>query len=206
MNNKHSKQGFTLIEVLIALVVFAILATITSSAMYQAFNTRTRIAAQTNALSAIQLALTIITRDTQQIIERPVRTKAMRLLSPVIGHPHYFEFTRAGLPNPNGLEPRSTLQRVALLCTKHTLIRRSWDSLDDPTRKHYEDKILLDHLDQCKFAYLNHTRDILSEWRAGAVQVNQKKEPLPIALQLTLNIQGQGNMSLLFALPKALYD
>ena len=49
-------KGFTLIEILIALTVFAILATITSSTLYYAFNTRTRVNEQSERLSTLQLA------------------------------------------------------------------------------------------------------------------------------------------------------
>ena len=74
-----------------------------------------------------------------------------------------------------------------------------------PERGHYEDKILLHNLDECSFHYLTRSRQVLAEWRENAVQQNQKKEPLPIALQLTLTLPDWGNMSLLFVIPEALY-
>ncbi|NYQ85965.1 GspJ family T2SS minor pseudopilin variant LspJ, partial [Escherichia coli] len=65
-------KGFTLIEILIALTVFAILATITSSTLYYAFNTRTRVNAQAERLNALQLAISIIQQDTSQTVERAI--------------------------------------------------------------------------------------------------------------------------------------
>lgn len=201
--NKH--QGYTLLEVMIALVVFAILSSITASAMYHAFDTRARVNVQANQLNVIQLTLTLITRDTAQIIERAVRGSEMRVFPSFVGQQNYVEFTRGGLVNPNAIEARSTLQRIAYMCMGKKLIRRSWATLDTPSRSQHQDRILFDNLDECRFAYLGNNRQILHEWREYALQQNQKKETLPLAIQFTFTVHGWGNMSLLFAIPEALY-
>ena len=197
--------GFTLLEVMVALAVFAILSTITASAMYQAFDTRARVNVQANQLNEIQLALTLIARDTEQMIERGTIGDEMRMFPPFVGQGAYLEFTRGGFVNPNGIERRSTLQRIAYKCADNKLVRRSWDALDTTNRNHYLDKTILGHLDKCKFSYLANNRQILPEWREYAVQQNQKKETLPIAIQVTLTVHDLGNMSLLFAVPEAVY-
>ena len=190
-------DGFTLIEILIALAVFAILATITSSSIYHAFNTRARVTRQADQLSALQLAIAILNQDTQQIVARSVRRNQHH--SPaLIGQPHYVEFTRGGHTNPDGLERRSTLTRVAFLCKDSTLIRRRWDLLDTPTPNAYQDKILLDNLTQCQFAYLTHHQQIVSDWTQDAVQPHQPVVTLPAAIQLTAHVADWGKLSLLF--------
>lgn len=200
------KQGYTLIEVLIALVVFAILSTITSSVLYQSFDTRKKLDAQASQLNQIQLALKIIETDVTQMIERSILGNELRSFPPFIGQSHYIEFTRNGLVNPLGLEQRSSLQRLAYLCQNHQLIRRSWPYVDIQNRKQFQDKVLLQNLDQCSFAFLSHARQVLPEWREFAVQIHQKRETLPIAIQFTITPHEWGNMSLLFAIPEALYD
>jgi general secretion pathway protein J len=200
---QHS--GFTLIEIMVALAVFAILATITASVMYQAFDTRDRVNTKANILNEIQFALTVITHDTEQVIERAVHGNEARLFPPFIGQTSYLEFTRAGFVNPNSREHRSTLQRIAYLCIDHQFIRRTWNALDTIHRDEYLDHRLIKHLDECRFSYLSNSRQILQEWREYAIQPNQKKETLPIAIQITFTPHGMGNMSLLFPLPKALY-
>jgi len=198
-------RGFTLIEILIALAVFAILATITSSAMYHAFNTRARVTKQADRLNTLQLAITMIGRDVQQTIERSIVSGDMHVSPAFVGESNYVEFTRSGVVNPNSLAQRSTLKRVAFLCGGGKLIRRSWQQLDTPARKQVQDRILLTDLDECSIAYLAHNRQILSEWRENAVQEDQKKETLPSAIQFTLTLHDWGNMSLLFIIPEALY-
>ena len=203
MNTKI--RGFTLIEILIALAVFAILATITSSAMYHAFNTRARVTKQADRLNTLQLAITMIGRDVQQTIERSIISNDMHLSPAFVGEGNYVEFTRSGLVNPNNLAKLSTLKRVAFICRGGQLIRRSWQQLDAPARKQVQDRILLTDLDECSFAYLARNRQILSEWRENAVQEDQRKETLPTAVQFTLTLHDWGNMSLLFIIPEALY-
>ena len=200
------QNGYTLLEIMIALFVFAILATITSSALYQAFDTRARVNVQADQLNSVQLAMTLIERDTTQTIERAIRGNEMHTFPPFIGQPHYVEFTRGGMVNPNGIEQRSTLKRVALICKNRTLIRRSWESLDTPHRDQYQDRIILDNLEQCNFAYINKSRQVLTEWRAYALTQNQSQESIPIAIQCNFTLRGLGNMSLLFPLPEGIYD
>ncbi len=191
---RRDKKGFTLLEILIALSVFAILATITSSAMYHAFNTRTRVAVQADRLNTLQLAIALIQHDTQQMVARSVLGNELHVFPPFTGQPAYVEFTRTG----DGI-----LKRVAYLCRRGQLIRRSWVVLDTPARNQFLDKILLDNLKECGFAYLAHNQQILPDWQEYAVKQDQRQETLPSAIQFTLNLTDWGNMHLLFVIPEA---
>ncbi len=198
-------NGFTLIEILIALAVFAILATITTSVLYNAFTTRSRVNEQSDRLNELQLAISLIQQDTSQTVERPIRSNEMQLLPAFIGQTHYLEFTRDGDVNPGSIEKRSTLKRIAYVCQQGTLIRRTWNSLDITNTKNYEDKRLLNRLTHCHFGYLNQSLQILPEWREQAVSLNQHKEPFPKAIQFNMTLQDQGEINLIFILPGALY-
>lgn len=198
-------KGFTLIEILIALTVFAILASITSSTLYYAFNTRTRVNEQSDRFSHLQLAVSLMQQDTSQIIERSIRGNELRLFPIFIGRSDYMEFTRDGDVNPGGTENRSTLKRIALVCEAGSLLRRTWDSLDPINRNIHADKLLIDKLTECHFGYLNQSLQVLTEWRADAVDQEQKKESLPKAIQVNLKLRDLGEMNLLFIVPGALY-
>lgn len=201
----NKKAAFTLLEILIALTVFAILATITSSAMYYAFTTRSRVTLQAERLMALQLAVTLVERDIQQVANRAVRDNEMHVLPAFIGRNIYMELTRGGLTNPNSSDKRSTLKRIALLCDKQQLIRRSWPVLDTMKRKDYDDKVLLEQVTGCQLAYLNEQLQVLPEWRANAMPGSHKMAPLPKAVQLTLRLSDWGKASFLFILPEGLY-
>lgn len=201
----HKYRGFTLIEILIALVVFAILAGITSSAMYYAFNTKARVNQQADRLNMLQLAVILLERDTTQAISRSIRGNEMHQFSAFIGQSQYFEFTRLGIENPYSQEKRSNMQRIAYVCRDNQLIRRRWPVLDTTNRDRYEDKVILDNLTACRFAYLNQSLQVLPEWRENALQQNQRAEPLPKAVQLNMTLRDWDKMSLLFTIPEALY-
>jgi len=200
-----NKKGFTLIEILIALTVFAILATLTSSSLYYAFTARTRVNAQADRLNNLQLAVSLIEQDTIQIVDRPIRSNEMRLFSMLVGMPDYVEFTRDGYINPNSIDKRSSLKRVALVCLDKKLVRRTWESLDSKDRNAYGDRILLDNLTDCHFNYLNHTLQLLTKWREQTAQPNQSMELFPKAIQVNVTLQEWGEMNLLFIIPGGLY-
>lgn len=198
-------RGFTLIEVLIALMVFAILATITSSAMFYAFDTRSRINAYADQLTLLQLAVHLIEQDTNQIIDRPVRGNNMRTFPSFTGTNDYIEFTRAGFVNPLQKSHRSTLKRVAYLCVNTSLIRRSWAQLDTPNRMEYEDRIILKDLAACEFNYIDNKQQSYSEWLATVVNTTQEQQPFPSVIKLRVVIEEWGELPLLFIVPEALY-
>ncbi|CAM2799377.1 GspJ family T2SS minor pseudopilin variant LspJ [Legionella worsleiensis] len=198
-------KGFTLIEILIALTVFSILATITSSTLYYAFNARARVNEQAERLNALQLAVSIIQQDTIQVVDRPVRGNEMRLFPGFVGQPRYLEFTRDGIINPKSSEKRSSLKRVALICEDEKLIRRTWSSLDPLDRNDYEDKELVNHLSDCYFSYLNQNLNVLSEWREQALAQNQQQEPFPKAIQLNMTLDDWGKLNFLVVIAEALY-
>lgn len=200
-----NNKGFTLIEILIALTVFAILATITSSTLYYAFTARTRVNEQAERLNTLQLAVSIIQQDTLQIIDRPVRGNEMRLFPGFVGQTHYLEFTRDGVINPDSAEKRSSLKRIALVCEQGKLLRRTWGILDPLDRNQTEDKELINNLSDCNFNYLNQSLQVLTEWREQALSQNQRKEPFPKAIQLNLKLNDWGKLNLLFIIPEALY-
>ncbi len=199
------QKGFTLLEILIALTIFAVLATITSSSLYYAFTTRIKVSEQANQLNKLQLAVSIIQQDTLQIVDRAIRGNEMRLFPVMVGQPEYMEFTRDGLTNPKSKEKRSTLKRVALACLDGQLVHRTWESLDSIDRNKYKDKVLIDNLDECYFSYLNHNLQSLPEWREQALNQNQRPEPFPTALQINVTLKKWGKMNLLFIVPEALY-
>lgn len=199
------KFGYTLVEVMIALAVFAILSVATATAIYHAFNTRAQLNVQSERLNTIRMAIALIQRATQQVVVRNVRGSDMRLFPAFVGNNNYFEFTTGGETNPNATLLKSTLKRVAFICQNHQLKRRSWVSLDTAYRKQYQDSILIGSLQRCSFAYLANNRQILDEWRENPVKQNQKLEPVPMAIKITLTLKDNQELSLLFALPSGLY-
>lgn len=205
-NTQKSKiAGYTLIEVIVALAVFAIVSTMTGGIMLQAFDTKKRLAKQTEQLNELHVVLTLIRRDIAQITNRPIRGNENRLYPPFIGESNYTEFTRGGFVNPDNAAKSSMLQRVALLCGNHALKRRSWSSVDSPTRRDMRDQVLLEHIKRCTFAYISQSQEHLSSWRPYALSQKQKNAFIPIAIELSLTLENNGSIKLVFPIPEGMY-
>ncbi len=202
---RNRTQGYTLIEVIVALAVFAVVATMTGSVMLQAFETKKRLAAQTEQLNELHVIMTLIRRDIAQITNRSIRGNEGRLYPPFIGESNYTEFTRGGFVNPNTVLQSSTLKRVAFLCGHGELTRRSWAAVDSPTRRDTNDQVLLEHLTHCSFAYISQSQEHLSSWRPYAISQDQKNAFIPTAIELSITIKNYGSATLLFPIPEGLY-
>lgn len=200
-------KGFTLIEILVALIIFTIIASITSATLYEAFNTRDKVNSMADKLNQLELAMAIVEQDSNQAISRSVRGNDLRYYPAFIGQPNYVEFTRSGLLNPKQKEGRSSIQRIAYRCDGDKLYRKSWDELDTVDRNKFHEKIILSNLSTCGFEYVNRTLNILNEWRPQSSIRERllKPELLPKAIRVNLKIKNWGELQPLFIIPEAAY-
>jgi len=123
------RNGFTLLEMLIALGVFAVIGLMSSQILSGIVDLSDTVKERSAQLSELQRAMFIISRDIEQMTRRPVRdefgdsTAAITIGAPLI------EFTRRGWQNPLR-SPRSELQRVAYTVSDGDLVRQFWPLLD----------------------------------------------------------------------------
>lgn len=193
-------KGFTLIEILIAIAVFAIIAGLTSSTLSQILQIKDNSKEQIAKINNLQLVISLLSKDIKQIHERPVRGNQMHLFPSFIGQADYLEFTRGGNVNPQALENRSTLVRIAYLCKENNLIRRVWSVLDAPDRDIYKDTIMLNSLKKCEFAYVGMHQNIMPNWYQYTIRKDNKNvtSPLPEAVQFKFNQEKIGGITLYF--------
>ncbi|PJD93657.1 MAG: type II secretion system protein GspJ [Legionella sp.] len=199
------QRGFTLIEIIVALGIFAILASLTAYVLIQAFQTDERLKKQSTRLHHLDIAVTSMRRETEQIINRPVRGNEQSLIPAFIGHADGVEFTRSGAINPGSLEKRSTLKRIAYLCYGKKLIRRSWTLLDTPDRRQFHDMVLFDQLKTCGFTYTNYKHQSRPEWVVVPKNRSQQTPAIPISMTCHLNFETWGALDIIFPLAVGLY-
>lgn len=206
--------GFTLIEILVALFIFAILSTITAAALHNILQSQKIVRVHAKRLQQLQLTLSLMQQDTNAMIQRSIYADDFQFFPAFIGRSDYVEFSRGGLPNPQGIEQQSTLLRLAWLCHNHQLIRRIWAHTDTPHRNQYSDSVLLKNVQNCHFAFLdkqlrtwNDWKDVLAQDKTSMNTPNpDKPEILPKAIQFNLITKEFGTGSFLWSITPAVYQ
>ena len=105
------QQAYTLIELLIALFIFAILASIVMGGIYSILNLRESHLEHAQRLGQLQKTLLIMERDIEQMVDRQIRNPRGTYDEPFQfeknANETIIEFTRTGFINPQGREKRS---------------------------------------------------------------------------------------------------
>ena len=200
-----NQRGFTLIEVIVALVIFAILASMTSYVLFQSFDTDNSLKKESTNLNTLKMAITLLRRDTEQIINRPIVGDQQRTIKSFIGQTRYVEFTRSGAINPDAIEQRSSLKRIAYLCKGPHLVRRSWTVLDSIDRNHYHDTIVLTDLQDCSFYYLDQKHLSSPNWIGAFSDQTHQNSVFPTSVTCHLSIEKWGTLDISLIIPVGLY-
>jgi general secretion pathway protein J len=127
-----SQTGFTLLEVMVAFLIFAIVGLGAHQFLRNMINTRDVTHERNTVISSTSRAFTLMQRDISHLVDRPVRSEYGESMPPLlIGSGDYsVEFSRSGWNNPARL-PRSNLQRVAYALNEDgELQRHFWLVMD----------------------------------------------------------------------------
>ena len=131
------EAGFSLIEVLVAVAVFAAVSAISVGLLAGALRSKEQGEAALERLAAVQRAGALLREDIGQIVPRSARTEEglvdPRLFAADIDGTEQVRragagreilvLTRTGWTNPGGVQPRSTLQRVTWVLEEDALYR-----------------------------------------------------------------------------------
>ena len=192
---RAANTGFTLIEIMLALFIFAIVALIATSVLHNILSSRKQLAMHSIQLSQLQTAVSLLQQDLSQIINRPIYDNIGNTEPALVGLFQQIDFTRGGFVNPMRSEERSNLQRVAYFIRDNHLIRASWPHLDQTAQDSPNEKIILAHVGTIEFGYLDNSNGFRQSWFMS--NNNAKKTNLPRAIKVTLILQKEGKIELL---------
>ncbi|HKC16322.1 MAG TPA: type II secretion system minor pseudopilin GspJ [Steroidobacteraceae bacterium] len=196
------QSGFTLVELLVALFITAILFAMGYGALSQALNSRKEVEEQAARLNAVQQALRVMEQDFELMQPRPVRD----LLGSgyenavTLSQTGLLTFTRGGWANPAGL-PRSELQRVSYLLRDGKLIRRDLAVLDATAALPYEERELLDQVEALSFRYMDAGLTWQKTWPTQILLLGPPQDLLrarPVAIEVTLQLKDWGKLLRVF--------
>jgi general secretion pathway protein J len=202
-----SDKGFTLLELLVAVAIFALLGV--GSYRLLATTIATRDAAQKHdaALMQLQKAMTTLNRDISQAIGRPVRNEYGDAVAALILKNNSLDLTRTGWPNPLQ-QARSQLQRIHYeLNAKGELVRLSWSQLDRERGAKPQQSILLKNIDTMQIKVYSANGGLVQEWPAFQSQATNNAtalSELPRAIEIVVNVKPWGEIRRYFRLSQAL--
>jgi len=197
------QRGFTLLELLVALAVFAIMAAAAYSSLHSILFTEAAVKTETQRLAKLQMAFFLLERDIAQAVPRGIRDEYGETQPPLqtgrlLGD--LLIFTRAGWDNPLG-QPRSGLQRLAYRFEQGQLFRLSWDSLDRGGASKPQASLLLDGVQDVRMRFLNDQDKWDKEWPPKEEDPEAEQKPkLPRAVEVTVVLNDWGEITRLFSL------
>lgn len=193
---RNKEHAFTLIEVLVSLAIFAILAALAYGALSQTLDSAELLNDRMDRLQALQRTIRLLSEDLQTLTPRPIRDELGDGLSPALdtGFQSGFalELTHGGWRNPVVL-PRSTLQRSAYRIEDGELIRYHWTVLDRTLANEPLSVTLLDGVESILFRFLQANGEWTEQWppvnRPGLLGARER--PRAVEVLLTLNGEGE---------------
>ncbi len=187
--------GFTLVEMLVALFVFGLIAASAVAVMAYALDSQDVVRGHAGDVAAFQRARALLRADLGQAAPRRVRDASGQparraFVAGAPGTPVLLGFVRRGWSNPEG-EARASLQYVEYRIVEGRLERRTRPALDGAALS--APQVLLEGVRSARLRF-RFRGDWLDGWPGGA-------DTLPDAIALELVLDGFGRVEQLFLVP-----
>ncbi len=186
--------GFTLVEMLVALLIFAMISAAGVMILTIGVRTQDAAAAKLDDVAAVRRMSTLLANDLAQIVPRTARATDGAVLRAFTGNdgqsdPLVLGYVRSGWSNPDGA-PRAGLQRVDVTLRDGRLERRGFAALDGSDAA--TPLLLADNVTGLAMRY----RDEKGNWRPR--WDNAIVASLPAAVEMTVTRRGAPPLTLAF--------
>ncbi|WP_339082424.1 type II secretion system minor pseudopilin GspJ [Pseudomonas sp. TMP9] len=199
-------RGFTLLELLIAIAIFALLGLGTYRMLDSVLQTDKVTRAHELQLRELVRALAAFERDVLQAQARPARDPFGDPRAALLGEDQdnpALELTRSGWRNPLN-QPRSSLQRVRWQLSGEQWQRQYWTVLDQAQDSQPQIQQALDGVMRLQLRYLDQQGAWQSSWPPLGNNPDVSLKLLPQAIELVLEHRRYGELRRLLRLPEGL--
>jgi general secretion pathway protein J len=198
-------RGFTLIELMVALFITAILFAMGYGAVNQALNNKDGLEERQERLLSIQTTMRLFAQDFGELSSRPIRDPTGGTYQPALRSTEnaqpFVTFTRAGWSNPAGVQ-RPTLQRVAYTLEDKKLRREYFPVLDALLSVTTVKRELLTGVKSVTVRYMDVSRQWRDQWPPSMPTGDPNAfRTRPIAVEVTIELEDLGKIKRIFEVP-----
>lgn len=193
----RQQRGFTLVEVLVASVILAVMGVMAYRGVTEARVAVGNAEGHLDRLREVQRAMQLVVTDFRTLTRRPIREPigdGMR--ASLLRDPNAIvlvEFSRAGWPNGAGT-PRGTDQRVLYRIDQGKLVREHWTVMDPTLATPPVKRELLTGVERVDIRYLTTGREWIAEWPQFNSTADLAFFARPLAVEITVVLSDWGEI------------
>lgn len=201
---RHQDRGFTLVEVLVATVILAILSVMAHRGVAETRLAVERTREHMTRVREVQRAVTLIAADFRQLAPRPVRALVGDGYRPALERDpnaiNLVELSREGWSNTIGA-PRGTVQRVLYVLENGTLLRRHWQVTDATLANPPISRELLTGVERVEVRYLGPSREWQTQWPSPGAPPQIALRSRPLAVEFVVVLADYGEIRRIIEVP-----
>ncbi len=195
------QNGFTLLEVLVAITIFSIMSVTALTGMKSIMDAQQKVEQVDGVITALQRSLFYLDQDFQFIINRDVRGaygSTQPSLQAGASVTELILMTVMNRKNPLK-QARSSLMRVGYHLEDETLIRKSYQQLDGASEEQSAQRVLLTEIEEVQIRFLDESNSWQSYWPPPSASAGSN---FPKAIEINLVHKQMGKITRLFQLPQ----
>lgn len=196
----RQNNGFTLLELLVALAIFSVISVMAYGGLRTVINSKEATQHAAERLAEIQMVMLRISDDLRQAIPRKIRNEygdTVNAMQFDHADSNSLEWSRAGYRNPAHLI-RSNIQRVAYKLDNEKLLRVTWQVLDRAQDTQEMKTQVLSEVESLEWRFLDDKNEWLTTWPATDDKTGYF--PFPKAVEVNFELKDWGKIKRLILL------